>query len=67
MGVTVLAAAEAYRRLNMQSGYWVPMTALLVQKPAFAETFNRALMRIAGTRLREPTLRRLRSLTSVRN
>lgn len=25
------------------------MTALLVQKPAFAETFIRALMRIAGT------------------
>ncbi len=49
MGVTVLAAAEAYRRLGMQSGYWVPMTALLVQKPAFAETFNRALLRSAGT------------------
>jgi len=25
------------------------MTALLVQKPAFAETLNRALLRIAGT------------------
>ncbi len=25
------------------------MTALLVQKPAFFETFNRALLRIAGT------------------
>ncbi|RXH55207.1 FUSC family protein [Granulicella sibirica] len=49
LALTVLAAAETYRRLGMQSGYWVPMTALLVQKPAFAETFNRALMRIAGT------------------
>lgn len=49
MGVTVLVAAETYRRLGMQSGYWVPMTALLVQKPAFAETFNRALLRVAGT------------------
>jgi hypothetical protein len=49
MAVTVLASAEIYRRLGMQSGYWVPMTALLVQKPAFSETLNRALMRIAGT------------------
>ena len=49
LGLTVLAAAETYRRLGLQSGYWVPMTALLVQKPAFAETLNRALMRIAGT------------------
>lgn len=49
MALTVLVSAEIYRRLNMQSGYWVPMTALLVQKPAFAETVNRALMRIAGT------------------
>jgi hypothetical protein len=49
MAVTVLVSAEVYRRLNMQSGYWVPMTALLVQKPAFAETLNRALLRIAGT------------------
>jgi hypothetical protein len=49
LALTVLLAAETYRRLNMQSGYWVPMTALLVQKPAFAETLNRALLRIAGT------------------
>jgi len=49
MAITVLVSAEVYRRLNMQSGYWVPMTALLVQKPAFAETLNRALLRIAGT------------------
>ena len=47
--LTVVLAAEAYRRLGIQSGYWIPMTALLVQKPAFFETFNRALMRIAGT------------------
>ena len=49
LAVTVLVAAETYRRLGIQSGYWIPMTALLVQKPAFAETFVRALMRIAGT------------------
>jgi uncharacterized membrane protein YccC len=38
-----------YRRIGLQSGYWIPMTALLVQKPAFAETLNRALMRVGGT------------------
>lgn len=47
--LTVVIAAEAYRRLGIQSGYWIPMTALLVQKPAFFETFTRALLRIAGT------------------
>lgn len=47
--ITAVLAAEVYRRLGIQSGYWIPMTALLVQKPAFFETFNRALMRIAGT------------------
>ena len=47
--LTVVIAAESYRRLGIQSGYWIPMTALIVQKPAFFETFTRALMRIAGT------------------
>ncbi len=49
LALTVLIAAETYRRLGIQSGYWIPMTALLVQKPAFAETLNRALLRIVGT------------------
>jgi hypothetical protein len=47
--ITVVLASELYRRLDIQSGYWVPMTALLVQKPAFFETFTRALMRVGGT------------------
>ena len=47
--LTVALASELYRQLNMQSGYWVPMTALLVQKPAFFETLTRALARISGT------------------
>lgn len=49
LAVTVTLAAEVYRRLGVQSGYWIPMTALLVQKPAFFETLNRALMRVGGT------------------
>jgi uncharacterized membrane protein YgaE (UPF0421/DUF939 family) len=47
--ITVTLAAEAYRRLGIQSGYWIPMTALLVQKPAFFETLTRALLRVGGT------------------
>jgi hypothetical protein len=47
--LTVALATEFYRHLGLQSGYWTPMTALLVQKPAFSETVQRALLRIAGT------------------
>jgi hypothetical protein len=47
--LTVALSTEFYRRLGIQSGYWTPMTALLVQKPVFSETFTRALLRIGGT------------------
>ena len=47
--VTVAIATEIYRRMGMQSGYWIPMTALLVQRPMFAETLTRATLRILGT------------------
>ncbi len=47
LGVAI--ASEFYHRLGIQSGYWIPMTALLVQKPAFFETFTRAASRILGT------------------
>ena len=47
--LTVSLASEVYRRLGIRSGYWIPMTALLVQKPAFRETLNRALTRVGGT------------------
>lgn len=49
MSITIAIAAEIYRHLGIQSGYWIPMTALLVQKPAFSETFSRAFLRIGGT------------------
>lgn len=49
MALTVGIAAEIYRHLGIQSGYWIPMTALLVQKPAFSETFSRAFLRVGGT------------------
>ena len=49
MTATVLLATELDRLLKIQSGYWIPMTALLVQKPAFYETLTRAVLRTAGT------------------
>ncbi|HZY61754.1 MAG TPA: FUSC family protein [Edaphobacter sp.] len=49
MAITIAAGAEIYRHLGVQSGYWIPMTALLVLKPAFSETFSRAFLRIGGT------------------
>ena len=49
MTVTVVTASELYRRLGIQSGYWIPMTALLVQKPAFFETLTRGVARALGT------------------
>jgi len=49
MSLTVAISAEVYRHLGVQSGYWIPMTALLVQKPAFSETFSRAFLRVGGT------------------
>jgi hypothetical protein len=47
--LTSLAATEVYRRLGMQSGYWIAMTALLVQRPGFCDTFNRTASRVLGT------------------
>jgi hypothetical protein len=47
--ITMVIATEIYRRLGIQSGYWIPMTALLVQKPAFHETLTRAALRVSGT------------------
>jgi len=49
LSLTIAIAAEAYRQLGIQSGYWIPMTALLVQKPAFSETVSRAFLRVGGT------------------
>ncbi|KAA6457199.1 FUSC family protein [Acidobacteria bacterium AB60] len=47
--LTSLAATEVYRRWGVQSGYWIPMTALLVQRPAALDTAARVTSRIVGT------------------
>jgi len=47
--VTVGLSTEIYRRLHFASGYWVPMTALLVLKPGLLDTASRAIARTVGT------------------
>ena len=49
LAVTVGLATAIYRLLQLPRGYWIPMTALLVLRPEFHDTFARALARIAGT------------------
>jgi uncharacterized membrane protein YccC len=51
--IALFAAAgvttEIYRQLHFPSGYWIPMTALLVLKPGVTDTVNRAVARVVGT------------------
>ena len=47
--LTAVAATEVDRRLGIQSGYWIPMTALLVQRPGAGDTVTRTTARIVGT------------------
>lgn len=49
MMVTVGVSTEIYWRLHFASGYWIPMTALLVLKPGLADTASRAIARTLGT------------------
>ncbi|GGH14443.1 FUSC family protein [Silvibacterium dinghuense] len=47
--VTLGVSTEIYRRLHFSSGYWIPMTAMLVLKPGLADTASRAIARTVGT------------------
>jgi uncharacterized membrane protein YccC len=49
LAVAVGVAATIYRVLQLPRGYWMPMTALLVLRPDFHETFARGAARMAGT------------------
>jgi hypothetical protein len=49
MMVTLGVSTEIYRRLHFSSGYWIPMTALLVLKPGITDTASRAIARTVGT------------------
>lgn len=49
LAVVLAISTEVYRRLHFASGYWIPMTALLVLRPGIADTTNRAVARTVGT------------------
>jgi hypothetical protein len=49
LAATVALSTEIYRRLHYPSGYWIPMTALLVLKPGLTDTVSRAIARVLGT------------------
>jgi hypothetical protein len=49
LAATLGLTTEIYRRMHFSSGYWIPMTALIVLKPGMIDTTNRAIARMAGT------------------
>ncbi|MGC2620852.1 MAG: FUSC family protein, partial [Acidobacteriaceae bacterium] len=49
MALVAMASTEVYRHLNFLSGYWIPMTTLLVVRPDFFQTLTRGVMRVTGT------------------
>lgn len=49
LAATLGICTEIYQRVHFSSGYWIPMTALLVLKPGLVDTVSRALARTLGT------------------
>jgi uncharacterized membrane protein YccC len=49
LAITLGVSTEIYRQLQFPSGFWIPMTALLVLKPGVTDTVNRAVARVLGT------------------
>jgi hypothetical protein len=49
LAATIGIATEIYRRSHYPSGYWIPMTAMLVLKPGLTDTVSRAIARMLGT------------------
>ena len=49
VAVTLLIASGINRGFQLSRGYWIPMTAVLVLRPEFQDTFLRGGARIVGT------------------
>lgn len=43
------AATALYRALDLENGFWLPMTVLIVLRPARRDTLLRAIARVLGT------------------
>jgi Fusaric acid resistance protein-like len=49
LAVTLIVSTWIYAELHFASGYWIPMTALLVFRPGISDTVSRAIARTLGT------------------
>jgi hypothetical protein len=49
LAFVIALGTELYRELHYPSGYWIPMTALIVLRPAVTDTVNRVFARGLGT------------------
>jgi hypothetical protein len=49
LAVTLAVSTLIYQQMHFASGYWIPMTAVLVLRPGIADTANRAIARTLGT------------------
>ncbi len=49
LAVTLTLATAIYRHYHVRNGYWSPMTALYVLKPAWSNTVSRGIARFVGT------------------
>ncbi len=49
LAITLAVSTLIYRQMHVASGYWIPMTALLVLRPGIADTVSRAIARTLGT------------------
>jgi hypothetical protein len=49
LAVTLAIATGLYQVLALPRGYWAPLTAVIVLKPEFSETFSRGIARVLGT------------------
>ncbi|MFD0348447.1 FUSC family protein [Kitasatospora aburaviensis] len=45
----VVLAYLLARLVGFEHGYWAPMTAAMVMRPDFAQTYSRGVARLAGT------------------
>jgi hypothetical protein len=49
LSIAALVSVEVYHRMQFASGYWIPMTALIILNPELFHTTHRAIARGAGT------------------
>ena len=49
LAITLGLSTEVYRELHFASGFWIPVTALMVLKPGLADTASYAIARTLGT------------------